>query len=169
MKSAYYTAVVTNAYRMALDAYAADPEHYTFDPIWLRELESVSHREYDTGFWFDRSNEDAKLSTIPGYLREKAYFATASSMDGVTLPEGMEAENENGRLYLFLQRNKMCVGDAAELVSPRRPGIPFTAREMYNIDGEPIESCPHPYMQFFLRVPFEVREGDILRAGDGEK
>lgn len=169
MKSAYYTAVVTNAYRMALDAYAADPEGYVFDPIWLRELESVSHREYDTGFWFDRSNEDAKLSTIPGYLREKAYFATASAMDGVTVPDGLEAENENGRLYLFLQRNKMCVGDAAELVSPRRPGKPFTAQEMYNIEGEAIPACPHPYMQFFLRVPFEVHEGDILRAGDGEK
>jgi ABC-2 type transport system permease protein len=41
--------------------------------------------------------------------------------------------------------------------------------EMYNIEGEPIQACPHPYMQFFLRVPHEVREGDILRAGDGEK
>jgi putative protease len=169
MKSAYYTAVVTNAYRMALDAYAADPENYAFDPIWLRELESVSHREYDTGFWFDRSTEDAKLSTVPGYLREKAYFATASSMEGVAIPEGVEAENEDGRLYLFLQRNKMCVGDAVELVSPRRAGVPFTAKEMYNIDGEPISSCPHPYMQFFLRVPLKVLEGDILRAGDGEK
>ena len=166
MKSAYYTAVVTNAYRMALDAYAADPEGYRFQPVWLRELESVSHREYDTGFWFDRSTEDAKLSTVPGYLREKAYFATASSMDGVTLPNGLEAENENGRLYFFLQRNKMCVGDAVELVSPRRPGLPFTAKEMYNEQGEAIASCPHPYMPFYLRVPYEVREGDILRAGE---
>jgi hypothetical protein len=40
---------------------------------------------------------------------------------------------------------------------------------MYNVDGLSISACPHPYMQFFLRVPFEVREGDILRAGDGEK
>jgi hypothetical protein len=63
----------------------------------------------------------------------------------------------------------MCVGDAVELVSPRRAGVPFTAREMYNVDGLSISACPHPYMQFFLRVPFEVREGDILRAGDGEK
>jgi hypothetical protein len=40
---------------------------------------------------------------------------------------------------------------------------------MYNGEGEAIASCPHPYMQFFLRVPYEVHEGDILRAGDGEK
>ena len=32
MKSAYYTAVVTNAYRMAIDSYMQDPENYTYDP-----------------------------------------------------------------------------------------------------------------------------------------
>ena len=113
--------------------------------------------------------ENAQLTSIDGYIREKAYFATALSEEELPLPEGLDAENENGRLYLFLQRNKMCVGDAVELVSPRRAGVPFTAREMYNVDGLSISACPHPYMQFFLRVPFEVREGDILRAGDGEK
>lgn len=50
MKSAYYTAVTANAYRMALDAYGRDGEAYRFDPAWQSELESVSHREYATGF-----------------------------------------------------------------------------------------------------------------------
>ena len=48
MKSAYYTAVTANAYRMALDSYARDGEGYVYDPAWLAELESVSHREYAT-------------------------------------------------------------------------------------------------------------------------
>ncbi|MBQ7325833.1 MAG: U32 family peptidase, partial [Clostridia bacterium] len=52
MKSAYYAAVTANAYRMAMDAYAKDPEGYRYDPAWLTELESVSHREYCTGYWF---------------------------------------------------------------------------------------------------------------------
>ena len=43
VKSAYYTAVVTNAYRMALDIYSADPASYVTDPLWVRELDSVSH------------------------------------------------------------------------------------------------------------------------------
>lgn len=42
MKSAYYTAVTANAYRMALDSYARDGEGYVYDPAWLAELESVS-------------------------------------------------------------------------------------------------------------------------------
>lgn len=59
MKSAYYTAVVTNAYRMALDAYLRDGAAYRFDPALRRELESVSHREYSTGFWFGGPDADA--------------------------------------------------------------------------------------------------------------
>ena len=27
-----------------------------------------------------------------------------------------------------------------------------------------IESAPHPFMNFYIKVPFEVREGDILRG-----
>ncbi|MBR6708697.1 MAG: U32 family peptidase, partial [Clostridia bacterium] len=84
MKSAYYTAVVTNAYRMALDAYAADPAAYRYDPAWLRELESVSHREYCTGYYFDDPAVTDHRATVPGYLREKAYLATVRDYDPAT-------------------------------------------------------------------------------------
>lgn len=65
MKSEYYAAVVTNVYRMAIDRYLADPEKYVYDPAWLRELESVSHREYCTGYWFDDPAENANTAKQP--------------------------------------------------------------------------------------------------------
>ena len=64
MKSAYYTAVVTNAYRMAMDAYTADPEGYAFNPEWLTELESVSHRTYGTGFYLDDPMNNPQLLAV---------------------------------------------------------------------------------------------------------
>ena len=87
MKSAYYTAVVTNAYRMAIDAYCANPTGYRFDPRWLEELESVSHREYGTGFFFSKPMEDPALVSTCGYIREKAYFfcRSASAMSIPTI------------------------------------------------------------------------------------
>lgn len=170
MKSAYYTAVVTNAYRMAIDAYMADPEGYTFDPDWLRELDSVSHREYCTGYYLDKPIENPQLTTQNGYIREKAYFATATEYNDVEAEAlaaaGVEPENENGRLYRFIQRNKVCVGCKAEVISPRRIGKPFEVTELYSVTGEAIESAPHPSMIFWCRVPFEVSEGDIMRSGD---
>lgn len=151
MKSAYYTAVTANTYRMAIDAYSADPSQYCFDPRWLRELESVSHREYATGFYYDLPGTDPKLVTMPGYMREKAYLAHA-------------AADSDGKGARFIQHNKVKLGDTVELITPGQPGRQFTVTDLQNAQGEPIESAPHPLMEFTLSVPFAVREGDILRG-----
>ena len=166
MKSAYYTAVVTSAYRMAIDSYLADPESYVFDEALMRELESVSHREYCTGYYLDLPADAPQLASNTGYIREKAYFATALAQGSVAIPEGVDEINENGRLYPFIQRNKISVGDSAEMISPHKIGVPFTVCELYSDKGEIIESAPHPAQKFLLRVPFEVREGDIIRSGE---
>lgn len=152
MKSAYYTAVVTNTYRMACDRYINSPENYVYDPVWGYELSSVSHREYDTGYFFDDPMQDAKTVTQSGYLREKSYIATALSYD----PETKTAT--------FMQKNKVVSGQLAELMSPGFPGKQFTVGEMFNEEGEKIESAPHPEMIFSLVMPFKVKKGDIIRG-----
>ena len=168
MKSAYYTAVVTNAYRMAIDGYMSRGKDYVYDPRLLRELESVSHREYCTGFYLDKPMDEPQLSTINGYIREKAYFATAIDTEeySLSMPEGLELENESGKLYYFIQRNKIKLGDKAEIISPNKFGKGFEVSELYSDKGEPIESAPHPSQIFLARVPFEVCAGDIIRSGE---
>ena len=172
MKSAYYTAVVTNAYRMAMDAYSEDPKNYRYDPAWLAELESVSHREYGTGFFFDDPMQNPQLVSACGYIREKAYFSTAieyvkEEADAI-LANGVDLENEKGRLYRFIQRKKVSAGEDAELISPGKIGKAFAVEELYAPDGMALESTPHPSMIYWCRVPFEVRVGDILRAATGK-
>lgn len=152
MKSAYYAAVVTNAYRAAIDGYMKDGDSFVLDKRWTSELESVSHREYCTGYFFDDPMKNAQTCTMPGYMREKAYLAVA-----------VEDDKEKG-LSLFVQRNKLCVGDKAELISPGKFGRAFEISEMYDENMNAIESAPHPFMKFYIKVPFEVREGDILRG-----
>lgn len=152
MKSAYYTAVTANAYRMAIDAYLASPSGYVFDPAWRRELESVSHREYATGFFYDLPSAEPQLVTSPGYMREKAYLAHASTDGG-----------EDGLAH-FIQHNKLTLGDTVELITPGMPGRPFTVTDLFDGEGNPIPSAPHPMMPFSCHVPFAVREGDILRG-----
>ncbi len=172
MKSAYYTAVATNAYRMAIDAYLSDPQGYRFEPAWLEELESVSHREYGTGFYFDDPMKNPQLVSACGYLREKAYFSTATEYDAeeaATLNNaGIPLANEQGRLYRFVQRNKVCVGEGSEMISPGKIGRWFAVGELYTPDGTPLEATPHPSMIYWCRVPFEVHPGDIMRADNGK-
>ena len=166
MKSAYYTAVVTSAYRMAIDSYLSSPETYVFDEALMRELESVSHREYCTGYYLDLPADAPQLASNTGYIREKAYFATALERDSIVLPNSLCKTNENGTLYPFIQRNKISVGDSAEIISPHKIGVPFSVCELYSESGEQIESAPHPAQKFFIRVPFEVFAGDIIRSGE---
>ncbi len=154
VRSAYYTAVVTNTYKMALDAYMADPDNYKYNEAWGRELNSVSHREYGCGFFFNDPREDANVVTDPGYIREKAYLATAVS--------GCEA----GGVATFVQRNKLTCGQSVELLTRMKTGIPFKAEELKNEKGEEIPSAPHPGMLFTLRCPVAVHAGDILRGGE---
>lgn len=151
MKSAYYTAVCANTYRMALDKYLSDPENYVYDPVYLSELESVSHREYDTGYYFSDVHSDAKTVTEGGYVREKAYVGVISGYDAKT-----------GRAEV-IQRNKVEAGETVEVISPGSPGRAFVAANLKNEKGEDIASAPHPLMKFTLDVPFEVSEGDIIR------
>lgn len=150
MKSAYYTAVVTNTYKMAFDSYFSG--NYKYDPNWYRELESVSHRDYHTGYYYDDSHIDANVTATPGYIREKAYLAVV-----------VEYNSETGEAVLT-QRNKMCYGDSIELLTPGKCGVPLTVGELFDEGHAPIEATPHPYMKFYMKVPFAVKAGDIIRA-----
>lgn len=152
MKSAYYTAVVTNAYRAAIDGYMKDKENYKFDPAWLGELDSVSHREYCTGYFYDDPMQNAQLCTQPGYMREKAYIAVCESYD-----------KETGTAT-FIQRNRLIDGDEVEIISPGKLGRAFRVDGILDEHGEAVPSAPHPMMRFSVRVPFEVKPGDIMRG-----
>ena len=169
MKSAYYTAVVTNCYRMAMDAYMRDPDNYTTDPALLRELDSVSHREYATGFYLDDPMQNPQLVQGGHYMKEKSYFATAIEYDEeearAIQSMGVKMTTVDGTLYRFREKNKIRVCDKAEIISPGRRGLPFSVGELYDGEGRIKVSIPHPEMIFWCRVPFDVRPGDILRLG----
>ena len=154
MKSAYYTAICANTYRMAMDEYLKDPTAYKFNDQWLRELNSVSHREYATGFFFDDPMKNPQTVTSNGYLREKAFLCVAKT------------DSDEDGYATFMQKNKLSVGESVELISPGRCGRGFVCEELLSEDGESIPSAPHPYMLFRMKVPFKVYEGDILRSAE---
>ncbi len=152
MKSEYYAAVVTNVYRMAIDAYVRDPDGYRCDPAWLRELESVSHREYATGYYFAKPNEDANTAKTPGYMKEKAYLCRVKEYD------------KDRGLAWFVQRNKVFADSDVEVISPGRIGRPLHLGKLYDENLAEIPAAPHPYMRFAAEIPFELLPGDIVRA-----
>ncbi len=151
MKSACYVATVTNAYRMAIDEYCKAPESYTFNPEWADELESVCHRQYCTGFFFENGIDNSNICTEPGYIKEQTALATAVSYD-----------KETGRA-LFMQKNKFSAGETVELLVPGKIGYKFNVPVIYGENGEELPSVPHPQMKFLIDVPFPVPEHSVLR------
>jgi len=144
MKSAYYAAVTTNAYRHALDAVAAgDP----VPEIWVRETEMVSHRPYCTGFY---------LGTQPGQCYDGTYTS------GADVAAVVESCDETGSAVLT-QRNKFSVGDELELLTPEGEPILFTVGEMFDAEGESIPDARHPMMEVHLKLPKEAPRLSILR------
>ena len=149
MKSAYYTAVATNAYRMAVDAYF-DGEEY--NPAWREELESVSHRSYNSGYYFSDSRTDANIVENNGYIKDKAFLAIAVGYD------------ESSGIAEFSQRNKMTAGDDIVLLTPGKVAEQISVIALYDENMSPIESTPHPYMKFYMKTDRIIRPGDIIRA-----
>lgn len=152
VKSAYYTALTANIYKKELDKYISSPSDYVFDEKSLIELESVSHREYGTGYFFDIPNQSAKISSDGGYIREKAFLATVESYDDAC------------KRAVFVQRNKLLNNTEYELVSPGTDTRCIFVSDMKDESGENIESAPHPQMRFSAKVPFPVKPGDIIRG-----
>lgn len=144
MKSAYYAAAVTNAYRHAID-YAVKGEE--IPQVWLDEVNKVSHRPYCTGFYYGD----------PGQ-----HYADASYSSDADVCAVVESCDDNGYATLS-QRNRFSVGDTVELMTNTAEPIKFTVGEMKNEAGESIEATPHAMMKFTMQLPAKCSELSILR------
>lgn len=149
-KSAYYTAVITNAYRAAIDGYLKEPSaDYVPEPWIVEETRKVSYREYCTGFYFGSPQEEANISLAGGYRRE---WDVAAVVDGY-----------DGEYILARQRNKFSVGDTLEIMEKGKAPEQFVVTELQNGDGELIEAAPHPMMPLKIRCDQSPAAGALLR------
>ena len=146
-KSSYYTSVVTNAYRHAIDDYLKDKENYVLKPWIKEELDKISHREYSTGFYL--GTEPGQVLSNGGYIRN---YGVVAISDGT----------ENGTVHLT-QRNKFLVGDTLDVLPPS--GVPFDIKvtQLYNSKGEPCESAPHAMEKLTMPCDIDIPEGSLLR------
>ena len=143
-KSAYYAAVVTGAYRHAIDAALAGQP---LEPVWRDEVEKVSHRPYSTGFYFGEPGQHTSHSR---YVRDWQIMAVVTSCapDGTALCE---------------LRNKLSAGDALELAGPGLKPVPVTVEGLTDGDGLPIPEARKPQMPFYLKLPVQAPPLSLLR------
>ncbi|MEE1187163.1 MAG: U32 family peptidase [Acutalibacteraceae bacterium] len=146
-KSHYYVAVVTNAYRGAVDNVLRDVNSPC--PEWVKEeLEKISHRTYSTGFYYDRHPNTLTYATA-GYIRD---YAVAAVVEGY----------ENGCIIASL-KNKFFAGTTLDCLEAGSVPFKVSTDTLYDEKNEPIDMANKPTM--LIKIPFdrEVKTGSFLR------
>ncbi len=157
IKTAFYVATIIKIYREALDDYYTDPELYKSKfEYYMEEIKKCSHRDFTTGFYNGKPNNEDQIYTHNSYIRNYEFVALV-----------LEGKDENGYCTIQ-QRNKFVVGDTIELLSPNSEIKKLVVESIVNTKGEEVEGAPHPQETLKLKVDFEVSPMDIFRIKEKE-
>ena len=170
MKSAYYTAVVTRAYRKALDALERRISQEEAAPF-AAELFNTPHREFTTAFYYarDEASQTAKgltegEYTMMGFAGKKLDDSDAAALmqKNPALVDGGKKANWN--FFVFESMNKMHSGTPLEVITPHDAFLPlgeYALVEPESGDAMSWVSHGHPCL---LYTAFQLGQGHILRA-----
>lgn len=158
MKTALYVATVARTYRKAIDDYLESPEKYQANMDWYKEeISKCTYRQFTTGFYFGKPNEETQIYDNNTYVNEYIYLGIVEDV-----PEG---------LAQITQRNKFCTGDEIEIMKPDGTNVPVKVETIFDEDMQPVESAPHPQQKLFVKLVnaengqlADVRQYDLLRV-----
>lgn len=155
MKSALYVASIGRTYREAIDDYFKDPSLYESKlSHYCEEISKCTYREFTTGFFFGKPNEEAQIYDANTYVKEWVFLGQA----------GTDQKEKDGKVYYGLeQKNKFSTGDAVEIMKPDGKNISVAVKDMLDENLQKIESCPHPKQHFYVDLGVKLEEFDILR------
>jgi putative protease len=148
MKSPYYVATVTNAYRQRLDGLNGAPATAEALALLQRELNAVSHRSYASGFYF---GEMKRHAPDDGVYHQDCVFV------------GVVKERLEGRRVRVELRNRIRRGDVLEVLSPGSLGYTLVAENLATPDGSCVEQVVEPMTLFDMDAPDGLERGDMLR------
>ena len=135
MKSTYYVAMVTRAYRKALDALEGKISQEEAAP-YIAELENVSHRESTTGFYYNKADAD---KTTSGASDSK--YQLAAQMGAELKGEAFDALYDEGQKR-YRENEALLAGmhpDAREArlkdyeIHPDRRILPFEKKDGWHL------------------------------------
>lgn len=151
MKSIYYNSIVTKQYREAMDLYYEGK--YEFNPKWLYELQTISHRLYSKGFFFGNTTEADQ-----NYNTSSSYSQTYQLVGNV-----LEKIDKNR--YKIQVRNRIIADEVEiELIRPGKDPIAFKLEHFYDTKLEENVKIVHPNTIAIIETEIEMAELDLLRV-----
>lgn len=156
MKSVHYVATVVKVYREALDSYMSSTP-FTVKQQWLDELQKVSHREYTTGFYFNKTTREDQIYTSSSYIQTHNFVGLVREYDPAT------------NMAVVEQRNNMKVGETIEIMQPGAANFAQTISQMFDDQGNAITVAPHPQQIVKLRMTQPVVPYAMLRRPESKQ
>ena len=156
MKSPYYVATVTNAYRRRIDGILDGSADAAQVALLQRELNAASHRPYASGFYFGEMKRHAPDDG--SYLQDCNFVGVVRGV-------------ENGRIAVEV-RNRIFEGDRIEILSPDSLDASFVARNILDNAGAAVTAATRPSEIYTMACDAPASEGDLLRVRiekEGEK
>ncbi len=151
MKTALYVAAVARTYRKAIDDCLESEELYRSHMDWYREqIAACTYREFTTGFFYGRPDESAQIYDNNTYRKGYTYLGIVGSVT----PEG---------LIRTEQRNKFSVGEKIEIMKPDGSNPEAAVEAIWDEEGSPMESAPHPQQKLAVKLSERADVYDILR------
>ena len=156
MKTALYVATVARTYRKAIDACLESKEAYEAILPWCREeISKCTYRQFTTGFYFGRPDENTQIYDSNTYEQEYIYLG---------IVEDAEAAQENaGSIVSITQRNKFSVGETIEIMKPDGSNVQTIVLSIVNEEGQEQESAPHPQQKLRVLLSEKASHYDLLR------
>ena len=150
MKSIYYNSTVVKQYREAIDLYMTG--NYKYNPKWLEELQTISHRLYSKGFYLGKTTEEDQ-----NYNTNLSYSQTYQLVANVL-------EKRPNNQYLLQIRNRLSTDDEIELVRPNSSIQKFKINEFINTKNDEVVQIVHPNTIALITSELEMEPIDILRV-----
>ena len=163
MKTALYVAAVARTYRKAIDDYFESEEKYLANMDWYtEEIAKCTYRQYTTGFYFGKPDENTQIYDSNTYVNEYIYLGIVEEavQRAGDLPEGYT----NITIVRIEQRNKFCVGDEIEIMKPDGSNVPAKVLSMTTEEGVSVESAPHPKQVLYVELGAAAAKYDLLRV-----
>ncbi len=152
MKTALYVAAVARTYRRAIDDYLESEEKYRANMGWYKEEIAKSvHRQFTTGFYFGKPDENTQIYNSSTYVNEYVYLGI---IEEVSKERGARIE----------QKNKFCTGDEIEIMKPDGQNIAVRVLSLTTQEGEEVESAPHPRQVLWVKLSRPGEKFDLLRV-----
>lgn len=151
MKTALYVATVARTYRKAIDAAVQGKEAFEEILSWAKEeISKCTYRQFTTGFYFGKPDENAQIYDSNTYINEYIYL-------------GIINRAEQNVVYIE-QRNKFCVGETIEIMKPDGSNVETKVVSIINEEtGEKMESAPHPQQKLRVELDQPASVYDLLR------